>query len=261
MEALMLDKATLALIDAAANTQPTPDMAGRLVSMVDLTSLEDDDTPEKIAGLCRDALTSIGPVAAVCVYPRFVAQAKQALAGTGVRIATVIDFPRGDGSPEDVLRETEKALKAGADEIDLVFPYGRFLADAPPPASKNIRAVREVGGYDVRLKVILEVGAFHDHESLTQASQVAIDAGADFLKTSTGKIAVGASLEAAAIMLTVIAESGLPVGFKASGGVREVPHATGYLALAESILGEGWATPETFRIGASSLLPKLLAAV
>jgi deoxyribose-phosphate aldolase len=261
METLMLDQKILALIDAASRTEPTPDMAGRLVSMIDLTSLEDSDTPEKIAALCRDALTPIGPVAAICVYPRFVAQAKAALAGTGVRIATVIDFPRGDGSPEDVIRETGAALSAGADEIDLVFPYARFLADAPPPASKNIRAVREVGGYDVRLKVILEVSAYPDHESLTQASKVAIDAGADFLKTSTGKTPVGASLEAAAIMLTVIAESGLPVGFKASGGVREVPHATGYLALAESILGQGWATPETFRIGASSLLPKLLGAV
>ena len=261
MEALMLDPKILALIDAAARTEPTPDMAGRLVSMIDLTTLEDSDTPAKIAALCRDALTPIGPVAAICVYPRFVAQAKAAIAGTGVRIATVIDFPRGDGSPEDILYSTEDAMKAGADEIDLVFPYGRFLADSPPPASKNIRAVREVGGYDIRLKVILEVSAYPDYESLTQASKVAIDAGADFLKTSTGKTEKGASLEAAAIMLTVIAESGLPVGFKASGGVREVPHATGYLALAESILGEGWATPETFRIGASSLLPKLLGAV
>ena len=261
MEALMLDPKILALIDAAARTEPTPDMAVRLVSMIDLTTLEDSDTPAKIAALCRDALTPIGPVAAICVYPRFVAQAKAAIAGTGVRIATVIDFPRGDGSPEDILYSTEDAMKAGADEIDLVFPYGRFLADSPPPASKNIRAVREVGGYDIRLKVILEVSAYPDYESLTQASKVAIDAGADFLKTSTGKTEKGASLEAAAIMLTVIAESGLPVGFKASGGVREVPHATGYLALAESILGEGWATPETFRIGASSLLPKLLGAV
>jgi deoxyribose-phosphate aldolase len=261
VETLMLDPRILSLIDDAARTEPTPDMAGRLVSMIDLTSLEDNDNPAKIAGLCRDALTPIGPVAAICVYPRFVAQAKAALAGTGVRIATVIDFPRGDGTPEDVLLSTEAALKAGADEIDLVFPYGRFLADAPPPASRNIRAVREVGGYDIRLKVILEVSAYPDYDSLTQASKVAIDAGADFLKTSTGKTDKGASLEAAAIMLTVIAESGLPVGFKASGGVREVPHATGYLALAESILGEGWATPDTFRIGASSLLPKLLGAV
>jgi deoxyribose-phosphate aldolase len=261
MDSLMLDQKTLALIDSAARTIPTPDMAGRLVSMVDLTTLEDSDTPAKIAALCRDALTPIGPVAAICVYPRYVAQAKAALAGTGVRIATVIDFPRGDGTPEDILFATEEALKAGADEIDLVFPYGRFLADAPPPASKNIRAVREVGGYDIRLKVILEVSAYPDHESLTLASKVAIDAGADFLKTSTGKTPGGASLESAAIMLTVIAESGLPVGFKASGGVREVPHATGYLALAESILGHGWATADTFRIGASSLLPKLLGAV
>ena len=259
MEALTLDKHTLALIDAAASTQPDADMAGRLVSMVDLTSLEDDDTPEKIARLCSDALTPMGPVAAICVYPRFVAQAKAALAGTGVRIATVIDFPKGEGTPETVLRETEAALRDGAEEIDVVFPYGRFLANGSPPASKNVRAVREVGGYDVRVKVILEVSAYPDYELLTRASEIAIESGADFLKTSTGKSATGANLEAAAIMLTVIAESGLPVGFKASGGVRKVPHAAGYLALAESLLGEGWATPETFRIGASSLLPKLLA--
>lgn len=261
MEALMLDKKTLALIDAAARTAPTPELARRLIGMIDLTSLEDTDTPEKIAGLCHDAVTPIGPVAAICVLPRFVAQAKEALAGSGVKIATVIDFPDGDGTPEDVIRETEFVLIQGADEIDLVFPYGRFLADAPPPASKNIRAVREVGGYDIRLKVILEVGAYPDYELLTQASKVAIDGGADFLKTSTGKYRTGASLEAAAIMLTVMAESGLPVGFKASGGVREVANAAGYLALAESIMGAGWATPETFRIGASALLPKLLAAI
>jgi deoxyribose-phosphate aldolase len=258
----MLDKNTLALIDAAALTEPTPELARRLVGMVDLTSLEEDDTAEKIALLCRDAVTPVGPVAAICVLPRFVAQAARALAGSGVNIATVVDFPMGLGTPEDVIRETESALRDGADEIDLVFPYGRFLADAPPPASKNIRAVREVGGgYDIRLKVILEVGAYPDYETMSRASKVAIDGGADFLKTSTGKHAVGASLEAAAIMLTVIAESGLPIGFKASGGVREVPTATFYLALAESIMGDGWATPRNFRIGASALLPKLLAAI
>jgi deoxyribose-phosphate aldolase len=259
MDSLMLDKRTLALIDAAARTRPDANMAGRLVSMVDLTSLEDNDTAEKIAQLCNDALTPLGPVAAICIYPRFIAQAKAALAGTGVRIATVVDFPKGEGTPEMVLRETEAALQDGAEEIDIVFPYGRFLANGSPPASKNIRAVREVGGYDVRVKVILEVGAYPDYDLLTQAAKVAIDGGADFLKTSTGKTTTGATLQAAAIMLTVIAESGLPVGFKASGGVREVPHAAGYLALAESILGEGWGTPDTFRIGASSLLPKLLA--
>jgi deoxyribose-phosphate aldolase len=197
----------------------------------------------------------------VCVYGRFVAQAKAVLAGTGIKVATVVDFPEGLGTPEDVLLETEMALEAGADEIDLVFPYRRFLAEAPPPASKNIRAVREVADYAVRLKVILEVGAYPDQGWLEQAATVAIQAGADFLKTSTGKHATGASLEAAAILLLVIAESGLPVGFKVSGGVRELSQAVAYLTLAEAILGEGWATPDTFRIGASSLLPKLLTAV
>jgi deoxyribose-phosphate aldolase len=257
----MLDQETAERIEAARRTAPTPELARRLIALVDLTSLGDGDTPEKIADLCAGARTPAGSVAAVCIYPRFIPQAKAALAGSGVKIATVVDFPEGLGAPEDVLRESEAALAAGADEIDLVFPYRRFLADAPPPASKNIRAVREVADYAVRLKVILEVGAYPDQAWLEQAATVAIQAGADFLKTSTGKHGTGASLEAAAILLSVIAESGLPVGFKASGGVRELSQAVAYLTLAESILGDGWATADTFRIGASSLLPRLLAAV
>ena len=158
----MSDDKTRDLIAAARTVQPDAALARRLIAMLDLTTLEDDDTPERIAALCRDALTPAGPVAAVCVYPRFVAQAKTALSGTEIKVATVIDFPGGLGTPETVLRETEEALAAGADEIDLVFPYRRFLADAPPPASKNIRAVREVADYAVRLKVILEVGAYPD---------------------------------------------------------------------------------------------------
>ena len=127
--------------------------------------------------------------------------------------------------------------------------------------SKNVRAVRDVGGYDIRLKVILESGLYPDQERLAAAADVAIQAGGDFLKTSTGKVGTGATLEAAAVMLSRIAASGLPVGFKASGGVREPAAAAAYLVLAESILGQGWAKPETFRVGASSLLPKLLALV
>lgn len=256
---MMLDQATLDLIAAAEGTPPSPALARRLIPLIDLTSLERDDTPQKIEALCRDAVTPSGAVAAVCVLPAFVRHAKEALDGTGIRVATVIDFPEGLGTPEDVMRETEAALREGADEIDLVFPYRRFLADAPPPASKNVRAVRDVGGYDIRLKVILENGVYPNFESLAAASEVAIQGGADFLKTSTGKLATGATLDAAAIMLSAIAASGLPVGFKASGGIREVAAASAYLTLAESILGGGWAKPATFRIGASSLLPKLVA--
>jgi deoxyribose-phosphate aldolase len=255
----MLDEITLALIEGAQKVEITPALAKRLIGSVDLTSLELDDTPEKIAALCRDAVTPCGPVAAVCVYPGFVRQAHAALAGTGVKVATVIDFPDGKGDPEDVMRQTDEALREGAEEIDLVFPYRRFFTDSPPPVSKNIRAVRDVGGYDIRLKVILESGLYPDQERLAAAADVAIQAGGDFLKTSTGKVGTGATLEAAAIMLSRIAASGLPVGFKASGGVREPAAAAAYLVLAESILGAGWAKPETFRIGASSLLPKLLA--
>jgi len=251
----MLDR-----IEAAQNREPTPELARRLIAMVDLTSLSGHDTPETIAALCREAATSAGPVAAICVHPGFVAQAKAALTDSGVRISTAIDFPEGLGSPEDIMRETEEAIREGAEEIELVFPYRRFLADTPPPASKNIRAVRDVGGYDITLKVILEAGAYPDQEVLAQAATVAIDGGADFLTISTGEhpVEVGGRLENAAVMLTVIAESGLPVGFKASN-VREVRHAAAYLALAESIRGADWPSTATLRIGAHALLPKLLA--
>jgi deoxyribose-phosphate aldolase len=254
----MLDEATLALIEDARRVEVTPGLARRLIASIDLTSLERDDTSEKIAALCRDAVTPKGPVAAVCVYPGFVNQAREALDGTGVKVATVIDFPDGNSDPLEVMRMVEEAIREGAEEVDLVFPYRRFLSDTPPPASKNIRAVRDAGGYDIRCKVILESGAYPDFERLAAAAEVAIQGGADFLKTSTGKIATGATAEAAAVILSCIEASGLPVGFKASGGIREPAAAALYLTLAESMLGAGWASPVNFRIGASSLLPKLL---
>jgi len=258
MASLMLDETTKNLVEAARTAVPTPTLARRLVGLIDLTALNVDDTTDTIADLCRQAITPQGPVAAVCVLPSFVRQAKAVLGGTGVKVATVIDFPQGNGSPEAVLRESEAALREGADEIDLVFPYARFLSESPPPASRNIRAAREAVGYDVRIKVILETSAYPSFESLAAAAEVAIQAGADFLKTSTGKTPAGATLESAAILLSAIEASGLPVGFKASGGIREVADAVAYLALADSMLGDGWATPGTFRIGASALLPRLL---
>jgi deoxyribose-phosphate aldolase len=254
----MLDHATLELITAAERVAVTPTLARRLISLIDLTSLDTDDTVEKIDALCHAAVTPHGNVAAVCILPGFVKQARSALARTGIKVATVIDFPAGAGSPEDVMRETDTALREGAEEIDLVFPYRRFLADTPPPASKNVRAVRDVAGYDIRLKVILETCVYPTPDSLALAAQVAIQGGADFLKTSTGKQKIGATLEGAAVMLSEIEASGLPIGFKASGGIRDAKAAAGYLAIAESIMGENWPAPNTFRIGASSLVENLL---
>lgn len=257
----MLDRATLDLIEAARTTTASPAVARRLIGMIDLTSLEATDTRETIDALCAAAVTPHGPVAAVCVLPHLVGHAHALLVDTAVKVATVVDFPGGKGTPEDVLREAELALRDGAEEIDIVFPYRRFLSDSPPPASENIRAVREAGGYEIRVKVILETGAYPSQELLAQAAQIAIQSGADFLKTSTGKHETGATLEAAAILLSEISASGLPIGFKASGGIREVQSATAYLTLAESMMGDGWATPAKFRIGASGLLPKLLQLI
>jgi deoxyribose-phosphate aldolase len=248
------------MVAAAGRAEATPALARRLIGMIDLTSLNAGDSGATIAALCDRAVTPAGPVAAVCIYPGFVRQARAALAGTGVKVATVIDFPEGRGSPEDLMRQTDEVLREGAEEIDMVFPYGRFLANAPPPASKNIRAAREAGGEDFTLKVILEVSAYPDPETLAAAATIAIQGGADFLKTSTGKSSGGATLASAAIILGAIAQSGLPIGFKASGGVRRAGDAVAYLTLAEMILGEGWATAANFRIGASALLEELLAA-
>jgi len=247
------------LIQEARRIALTPALAGRLIGLIDLTSLDSADTTESVRALCRRASTPAGPVAAVCIYPAFVTQSRRDLAGSAIRVATVIDFPGGDGAPDDVAREAELALRAGADEIDLVLPYRRFLGRSAPQAIDNVRTVRKVCGADITLKVILEVSAFPDAESLAAACQATILAGANFLKTSTGKTGSGATLEAAAIMLAQIAASRLPVGFKASGGVRTFADAAPYLALAESILGEGWVSPATFRIGASALLPDLLS--
>jgi deoxyribose-phosphate aldolase len=254
-----LDDKTRRLIELARH-KGAPDAATRqrLVACLDLTRLDDTIDEDAIDALAARAVTRLGPVAAICIPPAWVARAHRALTGTGVAVATVVNFPGGEDGPELVHDTTAAAVRDGATEIDLVFPYKRFLADLAPPASRTLRTCRDAAGSNVRIKVILETGAFHASEALQRAASVAIDGGADFLKTSTGKIVEGATLEAAAILLAQIEASGLPVGFKASGGVRTPADAQAYLALAESMLGTGWATPDRFRIGASGLLDALV---
>jgi deoxyribose-phosphate aldolase len=159
-----------------------------------------------------------------------------------------------------VAAETRRAIADGADEIDVVLPYKAFIDGARTQPMNVVKACREACGDKARMKVILESGAFPDADLLAWAARDAIAAGADFLKTSTGKTQPAATLPAAAVMLDCIYESGKQVGFKASGGIRDAAEAARYLALADHILGEGWATPQTFRFGASSLLDSLLVA-
>jgi len=236
-------------------------LARRLIGLLDLTNLELSCGPTDIKALCARAVGPHGPVAAVCVWPQHTGEVDRSLADTPVRIATVMNFPSGDGDLEAVLSDMEEALGDGADEIDLVFPYRDFLAGEEEAALEMVREARGLLQGNQRLKVILETGALPDLAAVSRASGLAIAAGADFLKTSTGKIAVSATPEASRAMLEAIRASGRPVGFKAAGGIRTLADATLYLALAETVMGPGWATPETFRIGASSLHAALVAAI
>lgn len=234
------------------------DVARRAMPLLDLTDLSDTCTDASVEALCGKARTS--RVAAVCVWPAFVARCAELIDGSPVRIATVVNFPSGGTDIERTVAETAEALDDGAHEIDLVLPYRAFLAGDTDLAGDMVEAVREICGRAV-LKVILESGAMPDAGRIAEAGRLAIGAGADFLKTSTGKSPVSATPEAAEAMLTVIRESGRPVGFKVSGGLRTVADAGRYLAIADRIMGPGWAGPQTFRIGASSLHDALLAGL
>lgn len=234
--------------------------ARRALSLLDLTDLSDNADEAGLAALCARAVGAPGPVAAICIWPRFVAQARTMLGRAPVRIATVVNFPQGESTGAEVLAETQGAVAAGADEIDLVLPWRAFLAGDAAGAEAMVRAVREACGGQT-LKVILETGEYPDLDRVRAASELAIAAGADFIKTSTGKTAHSASLPAARTMLEVIAANGRPVGLKPSGGIRTLADATGYLELADAIMGAGWARPETFRFGASGLHQVLVDAI
>ena len=239
----------------------TRSLARRLLGLLDLTSLGEDDTPEKIRALCTSARTPYGLPAALCVYPEHVTTVHKALDGTGIKVATVVNFPDGGADPARVARETQRAIAAGADEIDMVLAWQAVNAGDIATARAGVDACREACGPDVALKLILETGELETPERIRQASDIGLDAGVDFLKTSTGKVPVNATPEAAAVMLNAIAARGGTCGFKVSGGVRTLADAQVYLSLAEDRLGADWITPARFRIGASSLLGAITAAL
>lgn len=235
------------------------DAARRAIALIDLTDLSDDHSPDGIDALCRRAV--MHHTAAVCVWPEFVERCATAVAGTGVRVATVVNFPSGREPLGDVVAMTRTALADGADEIDVVIDHRSFLAGELTAVSAGLEAVREVVDRPAEVKVILETGELGSLEHVTAASELAVAHGADFLKTSTGKTAVGATLDAHEAMLRVIAATDRPVGVKPSGGIRTPDEAAAYLAVADRIMGPDWATPATFRFGASSLLDALLAVL
>lgn len=238
------------------------DIALRALALVDLTDLNAHSSDSAVAELCRKAVTPFGSVAAICVWPRFVKGAVPHLQGTGVKIATVVNFPLGEDDVASVVIETEKAISDGADEIDLVFPYMAFKKGAREEAGEMIGIIASVCKGRALLKVILETGELRDQTLVRAAAELAIEEGADFIKTSTGKVQVNATLASAQSMLEAIKASGqTKIGFKAAGGIRSVMDAASYLELADKIMGPRWATPQTFRFGASGLLDDILAMV
>ena len=237
------------------------DRARLAISLVDLTDLGDATTAEAVARLCDRAVTH--GTAAVCVWPRFVAECASRLGGSGVRVATVVNFPSGAEALDDVVAATHRALDDGADEIDVVLPYRAWLDGDVAAAGDVLDAVRVAIDDRVTdisaMKVIIETGELPDRAAIDRAAHFAIAHRADFVKTSTGKTAVSATPEAAEIVLEAIDVSGRPVGLKASGGIGTAADAEVYLDLAEEIMGQGWVSAETFRFGASGLLDALLA--
>lgn len=232
----------------------TKSSAQRILSLIDLTNLNDDCTEDNVVELCSRAQGEFGNTAAVCVWPRFVNLCASILQGTSIKVATVVNFPHGGTDVADVVATTIAALDAGTDEIDLVLPYQSMITGDEAQVLSMLQAVREVVHAPAHLKVILETGELINPERIRRASELAIKSGADFIKTSTGKSKISATPEAVTTMLQVIRDSGRPVGLKPSGGIRTVAEAQQYLDLADAIMGPQWATPQTFRFGASGLL-------
>jgi len=229
-----------------------------ILSLIDLTSLNDTDDAVTIAALCKKAVQPNGHVAAVCIYPRFVKQAVTLLANTPVKVATVANFPRGSDAQNQVLDAIHQSIEEGAEEMDVVFPYLSYLSGDKERPYDFIRACKAVCGESRLLKVILETGMLRDLSVIAEVSYHLCHAGADFLKTSTGKTAIGATVDAVQVMLTTIQKVSRPIGLKVSGGVRTIGQAKQYRELASQIMGEGWVTPAHFRIGASQLLDQLI---
>jgi deoxyribose-phosphate aldolase len=238
------------------------------VRMVDLTTLEGQDTPGKVRALCAKGRRpdpsdpDCPPVAAICIYGDLVPVAVEALAGSGVHVAAVATaFPSGRAPLDVKLADVRAAVAAGADEIDMVIDRGAFLAGRYLDVYDEIVATREASG-DAHLKVILETGELATYDNVRRASWLAMLAGADFIKTSTGKVTPAATLPVTLVMLEAVRDFrdqvGRQVGVKAAGGIRNAKDAVRYLVVVNETCGDDWLSPDWFRFGASSLLNDLL---
>jgi deoxyribose-phosphate aldolase len=238
------------------------------LNMIDLTTLEGKDTEGKVKQLCykaihlHDSYPDLPTVAAICVYPSMVKTAKKALEGSGVKVASVATaFPSGQ-APRDVkLRDTKYAVQNGADEVDMVISRGKFLEGEYNFVFDEIAAIKEACG-EARLKVILETGELVTYDKVRKASDIAMYAGADFIKTSTGKISPAATMPVTLVMLEAIRDfyykTGKKIAMKPAGGISKSKLALHYLVMLNETLGEGWMNNEWFRFGASSLANDIL---
>ncbi|MET9520607.1 deoxyribose-phosphate aldolase [Streptomyces sp. NPDC002994] len=239
------------------------------ISMIDLTTLEGADTPGKVRALCAkganpDPTDRTTPrVAAICVYPDMAETAKEALAGTGIKVASVATaFPAGRAALPVKLADVRDAVAAGADEIDMVIDRGAFLSGHYLKVYEEIVAVKAECGDKARLKVIFETGELSTYDNIRRASWIGMLAGADFIKTSTGKVGVNATPPNTLLMLEAVrdfkAQTGIQIGVKPAGGIRTTKDAVKFLVLVNETVGEDWLSNEWFRFGASSLLNDLL---
>lgn len=241
------------------------------LNMIDLTTLEGKDTLGKVRQMCykamhlHDEFPGLPTVAAVCVYPEMVASAKKFLANSDVKVASVSTaFPAGQTNLKIKLEDTKQAIDAGADEIDMVISRGKFHQGEYNYVFDEIAAIKEACG-DKILKVILETGELGNYDNVALASRIAIEAGGDFIKTSTGKIQPAATMEVTLVMLEVIRdyffETGKMIGMKPAGGISNAKLALHYLIMVKETLGDAWLTNEWFRFGASSLANDLLKQI
>jgi deoxyribose-phosphate aldolase len=239
------------------------------IRMVDLTTLEGQDTPGKVRALCSKAMRpdpadpSCPATAAVCVYPDLVAVAKQALGASGVKVASVATaFPSGRAAMDVKLADTRAAVAAGADEIDMVIDRGAFLSGRYLEVFEEIVAIREACGPRAHLKVIFETGELQTFDNIRRVSWLAMMAGAHFIKTSTGKVQPAATMPGTLVMLEAVRDfreaTGQMVGVKPAGGIRSSKEAIKYLVMVNEVAGPDWLDPDWFRFGASTLLNDLL---
>ena len=271
IDQIMVEERAQAFTKRSIKTSAKLDGLKLAVSMMDLTTLEGKDTPGKVAFLCRKAMHpadpkyGVPPCAAVCVYANLVRPAKKFLGDSGVKVASVATaFPSGLMPLRLKLEEVRSAARDGADEIDMVIDRGVFLAGDYKRVADEIAATKEACG-EAHLKVILETGELQTYDNVRIASEIAMRNGADFIKTSTGKVNPAATMPVTLVMLEAIRdffyETGIRIGMKPAGGIRTAKQALAYLVMVKETLGDDWLTPDLFRFGASTLVNDVLMQI